>query len=235
MGGWWFLPEFTILILLSPIIENSIKGISPKKFLWFLILLTIVNELFGYCWMHSNPDGYNFLNFVYLYYIARFMRVRYQENDRIILLISRYGLLLFLCCAIFLGALHTYRYQTAGYGARLWTYNNPIVIIEAFCLFLWFVSLKISSSWINFLAGGTFIIYLITGKGSDDLYIFSNALVSFQKYSYFGLIMYSVIFCAILYIPCSIINYLFKNLSKVVRDHLYDVCIIINNKYLKNG
>lgn len=235
MGGWWFLPEFTILVLLSPIIENSIKGISRNKFLWFLFLLTIVNELFGYCWMHSNPSGYNFLNFVYLYYIARFLRVRYDDKDRIILFMSRYGLLLFLCCAVFLGAFHAYRYQTTGYGSRLWAYNNPIVIIEAFCLFLWFASLKLSNKWINFLAGGTFIIYLITGKGADDLHIYQNALISFQKYSYFGMIMYSLIFCAILYLPCSITIYLFKKLSKVVRQHFYDAWNTLNNKYLKNG
>lgn len=205
MSNWWFLPNFTILLLLSPLIESSIKGINLKKYSYFIALLTIVNILFGYHWMYGNSDGFNFLNFVFLYYIARYLRLLYESNNKVVCFASRYGWLLFLMCAVIVGLLHTWKFQYYGEGSRLWSYNNPLVIVESCCLFLWFAKLNISSGFINFLASGTFTVYLLTSKGAIDFSIFPFASRIYLSYSYIGLIAYSVIICALFYIPCSIV------------------------------
>lgn len=65
-GNWWFLMEYIVLILLSPMLNKSIENIDSKTFRLYIILLLIVNVGIGYCLNDRvNKTGYNIMNFHY--------------------------------------------------------------------------------------------------------------------------------------------------------------------------
>ena len=67
-GNWWFLMEYIVLILLSPMLNKSIENIDSKTFRLYIILLLIVNVGIGYCLNDRvNKTGYNIMNFIMLY------------------------------------------------------------------------------------------------------------------------------------------------------------------------
>ena len=68
-----------------------------------MTLLTIVTFLFGYHWKYMNVDGYNFLNFIYLYYLARYLKL--QKEKTYAKYLFKNGLSIWIGCSILLGAL----------------------------------------------------------------------------------------------------------------------------------
>lgn len=212
MKEWWYIPHFCILVLCSPMIESSIADISQIKFTRFIILLTIINVLFGYYRGYVNSNGYNFVNFVYLYYIARYMKS--MRNNRYICIAFKYGIYIYLLCSITLGVIHTYSVNNGHAYDSMWYfgYNNPLVLISSIGLFCWFSTKHIQSKFINFIAGGTFAVYLICTKEFGQLHIGSKGLLIFIKYSYWGMILYSLLITVVLYLPCSVVCWLCKKI-----------------------
>ena len=80
-GNWWFLMEYIVLILLSPMLNKSIENIDSKTFRLYIILLLIVNVGIGYCLNDRvNKTGYNIMNFIMLYYIGRFLNRNFEQR-----------------------------------------------------------------------------------------------------------------------------------------------------------
>jgi len=73
-GKWWFLDSYIILFLMAPLLNSAIDALNKKQMTYILVLLTISNLYFGY-WKHiENVDGFNVLNFVYLYFIGAYLK-----------------------------------------------------------------------------------------------------------------------------------------------------------------
>lgn len=225
MKEWWYVPHFVMLVLCSPLIEKSIEGITLRKFSVYVVLLTLVNELFGYHWKYMNGNGYNFLNFIYLYYIARYLRNLKHTNQA--KWMFHYGLLIWLTCSILLGTFHTWRVLNGQEFDSLsyFGYNNPLVILSSIGVFCWFSSLNIKSKFVNFVAGGTFAVYLISTKQFGPMHIGALGLSAYLHFSYIGLVVYSILATAILYLPCSVVCWgcgkipmpkILKGLSKII-------------------
>lgn len=54
-----------------------------------------------------NGNGYNFLNFIYLYYLARYVRV--QKENTYVKYLFKMGLPIWVGCSVLLGVFHTWR------------------------------------------------------------------------------------------------------------------------------
>ena len=206
MNEWWFLPNFIILILLSPLIESSIKEISKKTYTYFIVLLIIVNILFGYWWGYVNWNGYNFLNFIFLYYIARYCRI--QSDSSVIKYLKKWGVLVYVFSFVVMGICHTILENTGHHKLSnwYWGYNNPIILIESISLFLWLGSRNITSKIVNYLAGGVFAVYLLSTKEFSHLHIGEYGRMVFVDYSYWGFFVYTLTVTMIMLTPCAIIN-----------------------------
>lgn len=205
MNEWWYVPHFCILVLCSPLIEGSIKGISSRKFTWYMTLLTIVTFLFGYQWKYMNGNGYNFLNFIYLYYLARYVKV--QKNNAYVKYLFKMGLPIWIGSSVVLGTFHIWHisegqvYDSISY----FGYNNPLVVLSSVGLFCWFSTKNFKSKVVNFIAGGTFAVYLVSTKEFGQLHIGSMGVIAFEKASYFGVVLYAIMLTLLMYIPCSVV------------------------------
>lgn len=205
MKEWWYVPHFIMLVLCSPLIEKSIEGITLRKFSLYIVLLTVINELFGYHWKYMNGNGYNFLNFIYLYYLARYLKFLKEKAKAKWLF--HYGILIWLICSVLLGTFHTWMVLNGKVfdSTSYFGYNNPLVLLSSIGVFSWFSSLCLKSRIINFVAGGTFAVYLVSTKQFGPLYIGNMGLSSYEEFSYIGLIIFSLLAVAVLYVPCSVI------------------------------
>lgn len=161
--NWWFIPNYLILFILSPILNRITNSISKRQFRKFLVLMTVPVFYFGwYRNMVWSEGGFNFVNFIFLYFIGRYIAIHGEALDK------RRGVF-WAVCWFFIGAIIglvewcTRIFETAP--SWMWymsQYNSPVVIASSICLFLSFKSLRIKNSrLINLYAASCFSIYLV--------------------------------------------------------------------------
>jgi len=159
----WFIQSYFYLCLFSPLLNRSIEYFKKKEHLIAIFSLTILNVYFGFVWHNPvNSDGYNVMNFIYLYVIGQYIK-RHISIDLIIKFRNKltfsYVLLSFLIGMLVLFS----NYLSKGKESTiiLWTYNNPIVIMSSIIFFCIFLTFSFKSKAINWLATSTLSVYLI--------------------------------------------------------------------------
>lgn len=125
------------MALLSPFIERSVKQMNYKTFTSLVIVTTLINIFLCYFMKFENRDGYTLLNFIYLYYLARYVRVNIEQNgifDKSSAFYFKYYVISSVVLSGVLFLLAVCGVNTGG--IRYFSYNNPIILISSLCLFL---------------------------------------------------------------------------------------------------
>lgn len=178
-SGWWFLPNYMILYLLSPFLNRVIDNLSRKEFRISLFILSVVIFYFGwYRQMKWAEAGFNFVNFIFLYFIGRYLAMHYKS--------SKFGarggyFLLWIVFGVLIGCVNwgarEYGWTTSN--PFIWLnsqYNSPLCVASAICLFMCFKSIDINNSKIiNWFAASALSIYLVHNNNyyiSQKLYQF---------------------------------------------------------------
>jgi surface polysaccharide O-acyltransferase-like enzyme len=80
---YWFVNVYFGLYLLSPILNSLIKNLAKNDFVICLVILTVVNVYLGFYSSNArfNENGYNIMNFIYLYFIGRYINL-YSDKRR---------------------------------------------------------------------------------------------------------------------------------------------------------
>ena len=189
----WYVLHYLFLLLISPIIEQSLVNVSQKKLGYWVCLLTIVNIFGGGYFLESvNDNGYNFVNFVYLYYIGRYIRMALDSSFWH--KISKYGIWIWFISSLVL---------TGGFvllavmgkdieSIRYWGYNNPLVIVSSIAFFCYFCRLRFQNRWINIVAAGVFGTYLLHTTVAIRPIRDKFASLIYGEYSYAGLMILSI-------------------------------------------
>ena len=71
--GWWFLSDYLILMLLSPLINIGIKTIGKKELRLIIIMLSFT--MYGVEWFHARNASMPLLLFFNTYLIGRYIRL----------------------------------------------------------------------------------------------------------------------------------------------------------------
>lgn len=192
----WFISVYMMLVLISPLIEYSIKALDPGKLKYIVVALLIVDVFFGFCFKYNN--GYDLIHFVTLYYFARFLKLSCEGKWNVILSKCGLGVYCFMAVILAVGFIAANKMGIKLPALRYFLYNNPLVILMAIALFLWFSKRKIQSDFINILATGvfgTFILhttpYVIPVRNE-----FTHTI--FQQYGYIGVF----VVCCLLFVVC---------------------------------
>lgn len=158
---YWFVNSYLCLFITAPFLNILIKNIDIYQYQKLLLILAFVNIYLGF--IHHNPinvNGYNYSQFVFLYFIGRYIN-KYTWN------IKQYNSTKWLLLYIITSFIYIiFRYACSKLNINNYinviAYNNPIVIIESICIFMYFKSLNISDNKvINFIAKSAFPVYLI--------------------------------------------------------------------------
>lgn len=194
----WYVRCYIILLLISPILNTAIESFTKRQFQYIVLSLTILNLYFGYFWQSDNfnKDGYNIEQFIYLYFIGRYIRLYCDHaaihQHRIHYLVG------YIICALIWGGATILWHKISLPIWEPFAYNNPITIIGALCFVCFFLTFHFQSNIINKLATFTFPIYVVhTGN------YFSSWINDFiQKVSQYTDSQYGII-CTLLTI-CSL-------------------------------
>ena len=155
-SDWWFIKCYVALFLISPILNKAAQYLHKKEFTTAIVLLTALNVYLGYYWHQHNVDGYNLVQFIYIYLIGAYLhKFPFKSLDRknsMLLYLS--GALLWSLCSV-LSVKWKIPHWISFY------YNNPLVIIASIGLFVYMSKLEIKSRAINVVAASVLAAYLI--------------------------------------------------------------------------
>lgn len=192
----WFLYDYIILALLSPLLERLIKSMSLKTYTIFMLIITFINVVICYGLELVNSNGYGLLNFLYLYFVARYLRRSFEIGA-----LRRYSSSFFAILYIGLSLLAAGCYFLLAYmgfgeslgGVRFFSYNNPIFLLSSICLLLSFSIVKpFYSNMVNVMATGVFSVYILQSSMQLCSYRVLLSKLIYGNYSYFGLFVFGI-------------------------------------------
>ena len=162
--GGWFVKSYLFLFLLSPVLNVFVEHAGKRQHLMVLCVFYLFQTLLSWypgATVAEISCGYSALSFIGLYLLARYIRLYgadyprlFGQNKWIYL-----ALTFFIAAVISLPGSYWMRH-----GVNWWhvmnSYVSPLTISGAVCLLLFFSRLNIQSKVINFLAAGSFAVYL---------------------------------------------------------------------------
>lgn len=158
---WWFIKVYVLLIFCSPLLNYIIDNLKSKR-QWYKVLSIILILNFYFSFLHKSEyiamDGADLMNFITLYFIGRYISivgVNIKRSKIVVIILS------IILLKTLLLALGYYSDEIKSY-LFLNSYNNPINVIYAAFVFLFFASLKFKSKLINSVGVSALAVYLLT-------------------------------------------------------------------------
>ena len=161
-NDYWFIKAYIGLCFLSIFMNAFIEQANEIRLRWVVVLFFIFQTIYGWLSIDGTSwlaGGYSAVSFVGLYLLGRYVRL-YRKNwaDKEWYIY----LTLFFSIAIFQGMLaESVTYMGLPIAGRLFTYTNPLVIIQSLSLLLLFNKIHIQCSWINWVAASCVAVYLL--------------------------------------------------------------------------
>lgn len=233
-NDYWFLTNYLILYLISPILNTVINNIDEKKFKRIIVLLLFIDSILPTLTNSSFFNvtlGYSLYHFIFLYFVGAFLRNYPIEDWYIFKKTSKKALQLISLFIFFLMAFINIINQSASkellnmhpiiaevgiiFSNSFIAYNNPLVIIQTIAFFIFFSTLNLKNTFINYISTGTIGIYLIHDNSNirNVLYKF----LGFNGNNYSVMILVKILGCAILiFISCLIIELIRKFIFKLI-------------------
>lgn len=214
----WFVVSYIMLLLVVPIIEKSLQNASAKELGYWLLLLTIFNLVFGYWLGKVNDNGYNVVQFIWLYYLARFLRITQGKtwNKRL----QKYGLWIWIGATLMLAFVFigmSYMGHTLD-TLRWFSYNNPFLMVACIGLFMWVSRLSLQSKIINVIATGMFGVFLLHTTPFVISYRNEVTSLTFTYYSYVGILIEALVIMVV----CCTIALLLNKITKPIIGYIVD-------------
>lgn len=155
---WWFIPNYILLYILSPILNKAIDAMTKREMQISLLLLSIAIFYFGwYRNMGWSESGYNFIQFVFMYFIGRYLSLHTATPKHG----WRWGLG-WLMGAVVIAAINFYQPFASPIFWYNDSYSSPLAVMVAVCLFNAFRSMPIKNiRIINWFAASALAIYLV--------------------------------------------------------------------------
>lgn len=217
---YWFINAYIYLSMIAPLINLMFKKMSHNFQISFVLFLLFVSCYLGFIWHNSlNLNGYNLFQFIFMYSIGGYLRYHPFK-------ISKFKAILLYVCPSVLNGLIMYGLWQFGYLERTWfmtSYNNPLIILAAIGLFMFFSKLHLESKKINKLASSALAIYMVQSSPlcGEYYYKFINNL----HYELGGGIWIIITLLALITMLLSIgIDQLQKPINKYLTNKL--VCVI---------
>lgn len=159
---YWYIKAYIGLYILSPVLNAFVEKVSKKQFFAVLLLFYSLQTIYG-C-TDSSPDfylGYSIITFIGLYLLGRYVNMYGTK-------IKGYNastyLLMYLLLTILLTALVYVSFQIdpSGFIKRaLYSYCNPIVVVQSLALLLMFNKFSFMSKLVNMAAVSCLSVYVI--------------------------------------------------------------------------
>ena len=154
----WFSKSYLILFMLSPILNSFIQLVPERKLGKYIIYFYLLSTIGGYLLGFSDfNEGMSVLSLCGLYLIGAYLRV---SKLGIFAWKSKYDILIYIGLGLMMVVLNLVLLRM-GISSSPYGYLNPIVILMAIYLFLFFKKIEIKQNQIiNFFSASAFSVYL---------------------------------------------------------------------------
>lgn len=230
---WYFLTDYIIILLLSPIINAALMKIDKKTYLWLLGVLFVVlsvwptiAEMEPFKQVISvkkvvDPElGKSLFSFLFMYIIGGFIRrfTNAKDKPQIKYLLVFAG----LCIVDFSANLLLHNHPSV-YSGVYGMFNNPLVVMESAMLFMFFRDIKFQNKWINLFGGTTLGIYAIHEQHLFRTWIWN--IFNFEKNGFIVpqlFILQIVITCIGIFLVLAIIEILRQKLFQCIEHQFHN-------------
>ncbi len=167
----WFVKAYVVLMIIAPVLNTFVKFSQERQQRYVLLGFFAFSSSYG--WLGGGNrffvNGYGPLLFIGLYLLAQYAHQAINKNgvpksiQKLFILNKMYDLLIFTVCVLLNSVLGLIvLYLNVDRFATVYAYTNPITIIGALYLLLFFSKIDIKTNKvINILASGSFAAYLL--------------------------------------------------------------------------
>lgn len=161
----WFIKAYLMLYIFSPVLNEFVEHTNKKTFKIVLICYFLFQTVYGWCSEGAQwfKDGYSAISFMGIYLFMRYLRrfaPPYLPKKS-----SLFYMTLYISCALIITVLAILQTLHIIPGwlmfGKMYSYANPLVIIESLALFLLFTRFEFKSKVVNFIAASTFAVFLL--------------------------------------------------------------------------
>jgi hypothetical protein len=175
----WFIKSYLLLMIIAPILNAFSKNTEEKTQRYVVIAFFLFEVIFG--WMAGGRrffvDGYGPLHFIGLYVAAQYVHNQLSSDSvpnwfrRLFTMPKWFDLSIYFFTVIVNTAFVVYGSmyfgKTQGVRGLAFAYSNPLVIIGAIYLLLFFSKLKMPYiKFINWLGASSFAVYLFHSEST---------------------------------------------------------------------
>ena len=160
--SYWFVRAYVLLYLFTPVLNSFVQQSSEKQLRHFLVLFFTLSIPLSFV-SSDLSRGFSTISFFGLYLLGRYMRLylapRLERYHTVALLMPYIVNTLIMSLTLWSTAFFAPQFHN--WFLPLFTaYSNPLVIISAMSLLLFFTRLQFKSHIINVVAAGSFAAYL---------------------------------------------------------------------------
>ncbi len=167
---WYFISDYIILCLFAPFLNIVLQRITKSQYQVLLVISSIVmsgwflldnikflEPVIRTTYFTNIIEGKNPISFMFIYIIGGYIRLHTKDNQRPKL---RY-LIISLLCVVINGMFATVLSGVFVSDDFVLKYTNPLVILMAVCLLMYFKDLKFNNRLVNRIASTTLGIYAL--------------------------------------------------------------------------
>lgn len=216
----YFVVIYIAMYILSPYINIILCKLSHQELKKFLIITGCTICLYPYLWdvinevsgldlssvspigHWGNQCGHTIVHFIFMYCIGAYIRTIAETKISVPKVLSSYVIVTLIMTGLIFVEFDR-GVQIAD--SAVFTYINPLVIIQSVCLLLLFKQINIKSRIINWLASLGFITYIICGKVYK---ILSIDIYTHQSYGILLLHLFITVICT--FVIAAVLNYLYQ-------------------------
>lgn len=205
-GLWWFASTYFVLYLLHPFLNKLLLGLDKKTYLKLLILLFVIWSVI-YTISLKNFEGNHLLWFIFLYALAGYIRLYYEDkvvSSKKYFIYALIGILIVISLMVSFDILG-FKFSLV----RKFLMNEKSIfsILIALFIFLGFKNIDLRyNKLINIISSTTFGIYLIHDyplvRNFIWIKLFKNAMYADSLF----IIPYSIGVILLVFAVCSIIE-----------------------------
>lgn len=158
----WFIKAYICLYIIAPMINSYVDNVDKYHVRNFLISFYTFQTL--YSWISDAAvffeSGYSTISFIGLYTLARYARL---YPNRFTLFNEKVDLMIYLSISLLL-ALVGYLCIANNINIltnKIFSYVNPLVILSALYLLLFFSKIELHSSIVNWIGASSFAVFLL--------------------------------------------------------------------------
>ena len=174
--AYWFVTAYIGLYLLAPMLNlfvDSMFNAGGRKCLYFILAFFALQFYYQFLGVRDFFMGYAIISLCGIYMIGRYIKLTNLSLSKFKTLFGYVFVTLLIALVAIIG--------TFG-GKNMFFYNNPLVVIQAIFIFLFFKQLKIQSSIVNYCSSSVLAIYLLHMHPDIKQYFYdySNSLYAYS-------------------------------------------------------